>query len=79
MGSKMGRPRKDENILARWIDRTEKGDREKVAKDLGISREYLDRLCRGERRPSLALALTIEAKTGIKVGQWADVAPHSAD
>jgi len=76
---KIGRPRKEENVLARWIDRNEKGDREKAAKDLGITRVYLDRLCRGERRPSLALALKIEAKTGIKVAQWGEVAPHSTD
>ena len=76
---KMGRPRKEENALARWIDKTADGNRDDVAKKLEISREYLDRLCRGERRPSLALALNIEAKTGIKVAEWADVAPHSAD
>jgi len=76
---KMGRPRKEENTLARWIDKTADGNRDEVAKKLGISREYLDRLCRGERRPSLALALNIETKTGIKVAEWADVAPHSAD
>ena len=76
---KRGRPRKEENALARWIDKTKDGDREKVAEALGIGREYLDRLCRGERRPSLALALTIESKTGIKAAQWAEVAPHSSD
>ena len=76
---KLGRPRKEENALARWIDKTANGDREKVATELGISRKYLDRLCRSERRPSLAVAINIEAKTGIKVAQWKDVAAHSAD
>jgi transcriptional regulator with XRE-family HTH domain len=76
---KIGRPRKEENALARWIDKTERGNREKVAMELGITRKYLDRLCRSERRPSLALALNIEAKTGIKVAQWGTVAAHSAD
>jgi transcriptional regulator with XRE-family HTH domain len=76
---KLGRPRKNESDLARWIDEKKDGNRERAAEDLGVSRQYLDRLCRGERRPSLALAVTIQKKTGIEVAHWADVAPHSDD
>lgn len=38
--------------------------RDEAADKLGVNRTYLDMLCRGARRPGLALALTIEKVTG---------------
>jgi transcriptional regulator with XRE-family HTH domain len=78
---KMGRPRKAENVLARWIDDNRGGHRASVAEELGVSRVYLDRICREQRRPSLTLAAAIEKLTGgkIKMALWAEVAAHTKD
>lgn len=75
-----GRPRKRETALSRWIDEVGKS-REEVAEELEVTRTHLDRLCRGDRRPSLELALAIETLTGGEVGaaSWAAVPPHSSD
>jgi DNA-binding transcriptional regulator YdaS (Cro superfamily) len=56
-------------------------DRAKVAKRLGIGRTYLDRLCRGERRPSLELAAEIERLSSgeVTAADLAKLPPHVGD
>jgi hypothetical protein len=78
---KMGRPRKQENDFSRWIDKAREGDRDGVAQGLHISRVYLDRLCRGERRPSLAVATAIEKMTHrkIRATHWATLPARAPD
>jgi hypothetical protein len=60
-----GRPRKNETRLAVWLDthREEVGDRYKVADFLGVHRDHLDRILRGDSRPSPVLAYKIESMT----------------
>lgn len=74
-----GRPRKTETRLSRWID-AQKLERGVVADRLGIGRNYLDKLCREEARPSLELAVAIEKFTGgaVPAADWLRVLPHSA-
>ena len=66
-----GRPRASETKLSRWIDASGT-TREAFAKKLGVNRTYLDMLCRGARRPGLALALEIERLTrgGVPAAAW---------
>jgi len=66
-----GRPRTRETKLSRWIDAAGT-TRETFAKKLGVNRTYLDMLCRGARRPGLALALEIERLTrgGVPAAEW---------
>lgn len=66
-----GRPRARETKLSRWIDATGT-TREAFATKLGVNRTYLDMLCRGARRPGLALALEIERLTrgGVPAAGW---------
>jgi plasmid maintenance system antidote protein VapI len=68
----MGRPRKKESLLSRWLDATE-SSRDDFARKLGITRQHLDRLCRCDRRPSWELAARIEKLTDgvVNVGSWA--------
>jgi transcriptional regulator with XRE-family HTH domain len=75
-----GRPRKKESPLSRWVDASGL-TRDEVAIRFDITRPHLDRLCRGDRRPSLALALKIERITdgAVPVAAWARVPPHSSD
>jgi transcriptional regulator with XRE-family HTH domain len=75
-----GRPRKKQSKLASWID-SEKLIRDDVAARLGVTRPYLDKLCRGASRPSLELALAIEKLTAGKIAasEWLKVPPHSQD
>ena len=61
-GRQVGRPPKHEGLLAHWIKRHSL-TRAIVASRLGISRKYLDHLCREQRRPSLELASKIERLT----------------
>ena len=77
----MGRPRKRETRLTRWIDETMGADRAKVASQLGIGRTYLDRLCRAERRPSLELATEIERLSSgyVTAAELAKLPPHARD
>jgi len=57
-----GRPRLQTNRFGRWIDA--KGmSREQVADRLGVTRPYIDRLCRGASSPNLTLAVMIEDLT----------------
>jgi hypothetical protein len=46
--------------------------REEAAERLSINRTYLDMVCRGARRPGLALALAIEKLTAgaIPAAEW---------
>lgn len=73
-----GRPRKTETRFSRWID-AQKVEREVVADRLGVARNYLDKLCREEARPSLELAIAIEKLTGgsVPAGDWLRVLPRS--
>jgi len=75
-----GRPRKKETPLSRWIDESTMG-REEVAEALDVTRTHLDRVCRGDRRPSLKLALAIEKLSGgvVATASWAEVPAHSRD
>jgi hypothetical protein len=74
-----GRPRKRQTRLSRWID-AQKLERGVVAGRLGIARNYLDKLCREEARPSLELAVAIERLTdgGVPAADWLRVLPRSA-
>jgi DNA-binding XRE family transcriptional regulator len=67
----VGRPRKRETKLSRWLDH-EGMTREDAAGELGVTRQYLDRVCRGANRPSLPLAVKIETFTrgAIPVEEW---------
>ena len=67
----VGRPRKRETKLSRWLDQAGM-TREKAAGELGVTRQYLDRVCRGANRPSLPLAVKIEKFTrgAIPVEEW---------
>lgn len=69
-----GRPRKRETKFSRWIDASEM-TRDDVAVALGINRTHLDKVCRGARRPGLALALGIEKLTqgAIPAADWLNV------
>jgi transcriptional regulator with XRE-family HTH domain len=78
---KIGRPRSGNNALGRWIDR-HGWTRDRVAARLGVSRRYLDRLCNGDRRPNLELAVRIEDLTGgeVSVRYWLrTTTPHSGE
>jgi len=57
-----GRPPKTEGKLAQWIERSSY-TREEIAEKLGITRHYLDHICRETRRPSLRVASAIEELT----------------
>ena len=57
-----GRPRKRETKLSRWIDASGM-TRDTVAVELGVARTYLDKLCRGQHRPGLEVALRLEKLT----------------
>lgn len=50
-----------------------------MADKLGIARNYLDKLCREEARPSLELAVAIEKLTGgaVLAADWLRVLPRS--
>ena len=76
--AKLGRPRSRNNALGRWIDK--RGwTRDQAAARLDVSRRYLDRLCNGERRPDLELAVKIEDLTtgDVSVRYWLrTTSPH---
>src|SRR5689334_14576325 len=82
-----GRPPKVETALARWLElNAARGvDRAAFAKAVGLERTYLDKLCRGVRRPSLEAALDIERATeklaapGVPASSWASVPAHKKD
>lgn len=73
-----GRPRKTESKLSQWID-GQGVTRDVVAAGLAIRRTYLDKLCRGESRPSLELAVEIEELTrgAVPASDWLTVPPHT--
>jgi transcriptional regulator with XRE-family HTH domain len=76
---RVGRPRARETALSKWIDASGK-TRDEIAERLGVKRQWLDKLCRAERRPSLDLALEIEKMTKgqVPASFWKSVPPHSA-
>ncbi len=75
-----GRPRKQETKLSRWLD-VAGMSRDALAVKLGVGRSYVDKVCRGERRPSLDLAVAIEKLTegAVPASAWIKVPPHSSD
>jgi transcriptional regulator with XRE-family HTH domain len=50
--------------LADYFERTKKSKRS-LAKRLGVSESYVSFIAAGKRQPSLAVALKIEALTGV--------------
>lgn len=58
----VGRPKKQTKLRA-WVETQWVGDYAKLAKELGISIEYLESLVSGTRRPSISLALRIKNLT----------------
>ena len=75
---RVGRPRsRRQTLLARWLDSAGLS-RESLANRLGIARQSVDRLCRGERRPGLDLALHIEAISAgaVPASSWKKVPPR---
>ena len=80
MEARIGRPRKRQTPLSRWLDKS-RFSRDEFAAKLGITRTSLDRLCRADRRPSLALALRIEEETSgaVTVRDWQSVEAHAGD
>jgi transcriptional regulator with XRE-family HTH domain len=76
----MGRPVLTRSKLGVWIE--EHGwTRQQLADELGIVRGSVDRLCSGLRRPSLELALKIEALTqgAVPVSYWTQIPAHGKD
>jgi transcriptional regulator with XRE-family HTH domain len=73
----VGRPRKRETKLSRWLDQAGVS-REQAAGELGVTRQYLDRVCRGVNRPSLPLAVKIEKFTrgAVPVEEWVTGRPQ---
>ena len=73
-----GRPRRKNNAFGKWLD-AEGWSRDKAAKRLGIARQYVDALCRGDRRPDLALAFKIQdvTKGEVDARSWLKVPKHS--
>lgn len=77
---RMGRPVLKRSKLGVWID--ERGwTRQQLAHELGIVLSTAARLCNGERRPSLELALQIEKLTegAIPVSYWTQIPAHAKD
>jgi transcriptional regulator with XRE-family HTH domain len=77
---RMGRPVEKRSKLGDWVD--ERGwTRQQLADELGIVLSTAVRLCSGMRRPSLELALQIEALTdgAVPVSYWTQVPAHSKD
>ena len=57
--------------LSEWLDRNEKIiNRDGLARELGMLRENLDRLCRGARHPGLDIAFDIEDVTRRLTEGW---------
>jgi hypothetical protein len=75
-----GRPRKSESKLSRWLDAAGM-TRYELAERLKIGRGHADRICRGERRPSLELAVEIERLTdgAIPASTWTSIPKHGRD
>ena len=51
-----GRPRATETELSLWLNRAGIS-RDDFAERIGVTRQHLDKLCRGARRPGLDLAV----------------------
>jgi transcriptional regulator with XRE-family HTH domain len=77
---RVGRPRKEEGKLSRWLD-AQGMSRYELAARLDIARPHVDRICRGVRRPSLELAIAIEKLTdgAVPAASWISVPKHSSD
>jgi DNA-binding XRE family transcriptional regulator len=72
-----GRPRAAETKLSRWIDASGM-TRDTVAVELGVDRTYVDKLCRGQHRPGLEVALRLEKLTEgeIPASYWVGTGVH---
>ncbi len=73
-----GRPVLKRSKLGAWVD--ERGwTRQQLADKLGIELGSAARLCSGERRPSLELAIAIEDLTdgAVSVRYWLEIPAHS--
>lgn len=66
----MGRNRKAETPLSKWIDETKGMSRDRLADKLKVARSHVDRLCRGDQKPGLELALKIQQLTGLEPAIW---------
>ncbi|MCE7890289.1 MAG: XRE family transcriptional regulator [Sorangiineae bacterium PRO1] len=75
---RVGRPPAHEGRLAHWINKANR-TREDVARELGMSRRYLDHLCREERRPGVEYVALIEKMTGgeVDAAYWASIRSRS--
>lgn len=77
----MGRERSSKTTpLVNWLDGSGMTRRE-FAEKLDVAETSLNRICRGERRPSLELAFAIEklTKGAIAASYWQKVPKHSGD
>lgn len=76
----VGRPRKTETKLSGWLDAAGM-TRYQLADRLNVARGHVDKICNGERRPSLELALEIEQLTdgAVPAAYWTSVPKHSRD
>lgn len=57
-------------LLRRELESREWG-RNRFARELGVSPTVITRLLRGDREPTLRVALKIEALLGVAVQRWA--------
>lgn len=55
--------------LLAWLDRA-KLQKQQGAKLIGISGPFMSHILNGKRRPTLPIAVKIEATTGIPVAAW---------
>lgn len=69
-----GRPRRDPGSdMAQFLDKSPAG-MEMLARDLDVTRQYLDKLARGDATPSLELAGEIEDKSSgeVDTDSWSE-------
>jgi len=67
-----------ETKLSAWLDAVGM-TRYDLAERLTIARGHVDKICNGERRPSLELAIEIEriTKGAVPAAYWTSVPKHS--
>ncbi|MBI5508378.1 MAG: helix-turn-helix transcriptional regulator [Deltaproteobacteria bacterium] len=71
----MARARKNkQTAFAQWLDESGKS-RDWAAEKLNVTRQYVDKLCRGEGRPSWELAAQIEklTRSSVPVSAWVNI------
>ena len=62
-------PATEADALRDWLARRQ-WTQSDLARDLGLTRQYLHLVIRGNQRPSLTLASKIERVTGIPASAW---------